>query len=150
MIRADPQRDALYAAEDESLAGLGPELRRWRDVVACVESVVLRPEWIDAPTEPPTDVIVERRSRSARFAAADRPSGTIWIPDVRWNAPTVPHEPAHLVAVTPEPHGAAFAAAELWLVRWRVGIDAFAALRAAFDRHGVRYEGPCVPMLSRS
>ena len=132
----------MYAAEDASLADVGPRWRRWVDVEAYVESVLISPEWSEHPSQPPIEVIVERRSRSATFAAASHDLATIWIPDGTWTAPVVLHELAHLLAPSPEPHGPAFCAAELWLVRRFLGFDAYGALRSAFDRAGVRYADP--------
>lgn len=150
MTGTDPQRDAVYAAEQAALAELGPDLRRWRDVLAYVESVVMHPAWTDAASSPPIDVEVQRRSRSARYAAADATSATIWIPEGRWNAMTVLHELAHLAAPDAEAHGPRFCGAELWLVRWRAGFEAYGALRGEFDRRGVSYCGPWEPIDSMS
>ena len=136
---ADPQADRLYRAEDAVLGDRGPDLRRWTDVIAFVDRVVTAPEWVDAEPGRPLDITVERRSRSARYAAAHHGSATIWIPDGQWRVITVLHELAHLAAPDPEPHGARYAAAELQLVRWVLGVDAFAVLRAAFDDMEVRY-----------
>lgn len=134
---ADPQADAVYRAEDASLGDLGPDLRRWTDVITFVHGVITAPQWAEAEPPLPLDVAVERRSRSARYAAAHYPSATIWIPDGQWTAITVVHELAHLAAPGAEPHGARFAGTELWLVRWVLGIEAFVALAAAFDAEGV-------------
>jgi putative metallohydrolase (TIGR04338 family) len=139
MTGADPQADRVYRAEDAALGHHGPDLRRWTAVIAFVEGVITAPQWIEAEPALPLDVSVERRSRSARYAAAHYESATIWIPDGQWTPVTVLHELAHLVAPGPEPHGARFAAAELWLVRWVLGLEAFAALTAAFGAEGVRY-----------
>jgi putative metallohydrolase (TIGR04338 family) len=141
---ADPQADRLYRAEDAALGDRGPDLRRWTEVIAFVERVITAPEWVEAEPSLPLDIAVERRSRSARYAAAHHASATIWIPDGQWTVVTVLHELAHLAAPGTEPHGPRYAAAELDLVRWVLGVDAYAELRAAFDDAGVRY-GPAVP-----
>jgi putative metallohydrolase (TIGR04338 family) len=108
-------------------------------VLAFVDRVITAPEWVEAEPARPLEVTVERRSRSARYAAAHYGSATIWIPDGQWTCATVLHELAHLVAPGEEPHGYRYAAAELDLIRWVLGVEAFAALRAAFDEVGVRY-----------
>ena len=130
----------MYAAEDDALAGVGPRWRRWIDLESYVESVVTSPEWSEHPTHPPIEVLVERRSRSATFAAASHEQAAIWIPDGHWTAPVVLHELAHLLAPDAEQHGPSFCGAELWLVRRFLGFDAYGALRSAFDRSGVRYD----------
>jgi putative metallohydrolase (TIGR04338 family) len=132
--------DAVYAAEDEALGAAGPALRRWVDVESFVERVVGSVDWSECPVAPPIEIRLERRSRSATFAAASASEATIWIPDGRWTAHTVVHELAHLLQPAPEPHGAAFCGAELWVVRRVLGFDAYGALRSAFDRAGVRYD----------
>jgi putative metallohydrolase (TIGR04338 family) len=135
----DPQVSAVYAAEDDALGEVGPRWRRWAHVLAYVDRVTASPEWSEHPATPPIEVVVERRSRTATFAAASHELDTIWIPDGQWRAPVVLHELAHLLSPSPEPHGPAFCGAELWLVRRFLGFDAYGALRSAFDRAGVRY-----------
>ncbi len=141
-MRDDPQREAVYAAESAVEAKVGPPLRRWADVEAYVESITVDPRWSDAPFAPPIDVLTQRRSHRARYAAADPLGATIWIPDGRWQALTVLHELSHLADAGREAHGPRFCGMELWLVRWRAGIEAYAALRSEFDRRGIRYCGP--------
>ncbi len=139
MTDPDPQAEREYRAEASVSAGIGRRLARWVDVERFVESVVTRPEWADAEPALPLEITIERRSRSARYAAAHAPTATIWIPDGQWEVLTILHELAHLVAPDREPHGPRYVGALLWLVRWSVGIAAAAELRAAFDAEGVVY-----------
>lgn len=136
---ADPQREACYRAEHEALSGSGRAFSRFSDVEAWVESVVSAPAWLDGFPDAPVEVRVQRRSRSARYAAAERRTATIWIPAGSWTSPVVVHELAHL-AVDVDDHGPLFAGALLTLVRRFVGFDAYGALSAAFDRRGVDYD----------
>jgi putative metallohydrolase (TIGR04338 family) len=136
---SDPQAGAVYRAEDAALAGVGPRLARWADVEAFVEAVVTSPDWVEHPAVPPIEVVVERRSSSARYAAASHEHATVWIPAGHWTAPVVLHELAHLLCPSTEDHGPAWCGAFLWLVRRVLGIEAYGALRTAFDRAGVRY-----------
>jgi putative metallohydrolase (TIGR04338 family) len=142
-VDVDPQVAAVYAAEDDALAASGPALRRWVDVEGFVERVVASVDWSECPVAPPIEIHLERRSRSATFAAASATEATIWIPDGRWTAHTVVHELAHLLQPAPDPHGSAFCGAELWVVRRVLGFDAYGALRSANDRAGVSYDDAC-------
>jgi putative metallohydrolase (TIGR04338 family) len=137
---SDPQAAAVYRAEDAALDGVGPRLHRWADVEAFVEAVVSSPEWVEHPAVPPVEVVVERRSRSARYAAASHAHAAIWIPDGHWTAPVVLHELAHLLCPSREDHGPAWCGALLWLVRRVLGVEAYGALRSGFDQAGVVYE----------
>ena len=87
----------------------------------------------------PLEIEVRRRSRSARASLAVPGDRVIWIRDGAWNAITILHELAHLARVAEEPHGAAFAGAELELIRLFSGFDDYVALRTAFDAHDVAY-----------
>lgn len=137
---ADPQRDRVYAAEDGVDAEIGPAMRRWHDVEEFLERVLSSAAYVDRFPHAPLDVVIERRSRGARSSLALPHHATILVRDGSWSALVVLHELAHLVApadATHEPHGARFAATVLRLVRDHCGIEAAAALGAAFERNGV-------------
>lgn len=134
---ADPQRQLVYAAEDSVLAEVGPRLRRWVEVEAFVESVLADPAYLDLFPDGPLDIVLDRRSRSARASVALPDHATILIRDGSWNALTLLHELAHLISPDEVPHGADFVATELALVRRFCGFDAFAVLLTAFRATGV-------------
>jgi putative metallohydrolase (TIGR04338 family) len=141
----DPRREAVYAAEHAALDGMGPQLRRWPDVVAFVDSVTTDARWSDVFPDAPLEVAVERRSRSARYSAADAEHGAIHIRDGSWDAPTVLHELAHLAVGVDdheEPHGARFVGTMLELVRAFLGFEAYGSYRAELERRGVPWRAP--------
>jgi len=133
----DPQRHLVYAAEDSVLDDIGRRLRRWTDVEAFVEAILADPAYLDLFPDAPLDVVLDRRSRSARASVALPDRATILIRDGSWNALTVLHELSHLVSPDREPHGADFVATELALVRRFCGFDAFATLASTFVARGV-------------
>jgi len=133
----DPDRGAVYAAEDAVIDVVGPRLRRWRDVETYLDSVLAHPGYSELFPDAPIEVVLDRRSRSARASLALPDHATILIRDGSWNALTVLHELAHLVAPGSPAHGRPFVTAELALVRRFCGIEAFAALRAALVAHGI-------------
>jgi len=133
----DPQRDAVYAAEDSVLAGIGPRLERWTAVEAFLESVLADPAYVELFPDAPLDITLQRRSRSATASLAVPARLVIAIRDGSWNALTILHELAHLIDHGAQPHGPQFAAVELELVRRWCGFDAYVALRTAFAGHGV-------------
>jgi putative metallohydrolase (TIGR04338 family) len=141
----DPRRDAVYSAEHAALDGTGPRLRRWTEVVAYVDSVTTDARWIDVFPDAPVEVVVERRSRSARYSAADPLHGVIHIRDGSWDAATVLHELSHLAVggdEHEEPHGARFVGAMLELVRAFLGFDAYGSLRSELERRRVPWRAP--------
>lgn len=139
---SDPWRHLVYAAEDAVSAEIGPALRRWTDVEAFLESVLVSDHYQDHFPDAPLDVELRRRSRSARASLAVPANGVILVRDGSWDALTVLHELAHLVAPDGTPHGRRFVEAELELVRGRCGIAASAALRHSFVQHGLPLDRP--------
>lgn len=149
----DPQRDAVYAAEDAVIGSIGPRLTRWRDVEAFVESVLGLGAYLDRWPDAPLDVQLLRRSRSSTASLAFAGRDAIVIRDGSWNALTILHELAHLVVAaetragrigSPDaraPHGPVFVTVELELVRMRCGFDQYGSLLTSFERHGVRRAG---------
>src|SRR5690606_13259765 len=110
----DPYRDAVYRAEHEALPDGGRRFRRFAELEAWVEGVVLGPMWEARFPEAPLEVAVLRRSRGATFSAAhvtpDGDAAAVWIRDGSWDAVTVVHELAHVAAGRAHdptgPHGA--------------------------------------------
>jgi putative metallohydrolase (TIGR04338 family) len=95
--------------------------------------------------EAPVEIEVVRRSRSARYSAAEPTRGVIHIRDGSWDASTVLHELAHLAVGDDEdiePHGERFVGTMLELVRAFLGFDAYGALRTELDRRGVPWRAP--------
>lgn len=133
----DPDRDAVYAAEDAVLAVVGPRLGRWRDVETYLDSVLADPGYSELFPDAPIEVVLDRRSRSARASLALPDHATILIRDGSWNALTVLHELAHLAAPGSPAHGPRFVTAELALVCRFCGIEAYVALRTALVAHGI-------------
>jgi putative metallohydrolase (TIGR04338 family) len=141
----DPHRDAVYAAEHVALDDVGPRFARWSDVVAFVDALTTDTRWTDVFPDAPIEVEVVRRSRSARYSAADPSHGVIHIRDGSWDAATVLHELAHLavgVDDDTDPHGERFVGTMLELVRTFLGFDAYGALRTQLDRRGAPWRAP--------
>lgn len=137
----DPQQHRVYAAEDAVADEIGPRLRRWTEVEAFLTRVVTSAWYHELFPDGPIDVELQRRSRSATASLALAGADVIAVRDGSWNAITLLHELAHLVAPGEPPHGPRFTATELELVRRVCGIEAFAALRSSFDTHDVEVGG---------
>lgn len=137
MKSSDPQRVAVYAAEDSLVDEIGPRLRRWGDVERFLDSVLSQPRYLEMFPFAPLDIVLGRRSCRATASVAIAECQTILIRDGSWNALTILHELAHLVANDREPHGADFVATELWLVREFCGFADFGSLQHTFDRNNV-------------
>lgn len=137
MTTADPQRLAVYAAEDAVLAEVGQRFRRWTEVEVYIESVLASPGYLRLFPDASLDVAVARRSRSATASLAVPEHATLLIRDGSWNVVTLLHELAHLVSPASESHGPDFVATELALVREFCSFHAYVALRTSFLEHGV-------------
>lgn len=143
---SDPQRLALYEAEDAALPDGGRRFRRFAQLEAWAERVVLGDWWAAEFPYAPLEVEIARRSRGATFSAA-RVEGagdvaTLWIRDGSWNAVTVVHELAHVAAwnlVVDGAHDAEYVTVLLRCWRELLGFDAYGALRSALDERGVGY-----------
>lgn len=133
----DPQRLAVYAAEDALLADIGRRFRRWTEVEAFVESVLASPAYLRLFPDAPLDVALARRSRNATASLALPAHATLLIRDGSWNVLTLLHELAHLIALGDQPHGPDFVATELALVREFCSFDDYVALRTSFEAHTV-------------
>jgi putative metallohydrolase (TIGR04338 family) len=141
----DPRREAVYSAEHAALDDIGPRFARWTDVVAYVDSLTTDARWTDVFPDAPVEVAVERRSRSARYSAADVAHGVIHIRDGSWDAATVLHELAHVAVGADEdeePHGERFVGTMLELVRAFLGFNAYGALRMELERRAVPWRAP--------
>ena len=142
MTADDPQQLAVYAAEDSLLEQIGPRWRRWVEVEAFLEAVLTSEAYADLFPDAPLDIGLGRRSRSATRSVAIASQQAILLRDGSWNAITLLHELAHLIAGVgagaEEPHGPDFVATELELVRAFCGFDQYVALQQAFRERGVR------------
>ena len=77
----------------------------------------------------------------------DGDEAAIWIRDGSWDAVTVVHELAHVATGVaghgegPDggPHGVGFATTLLRCWRELLGVQAYGALRSAFDTNGIPY-----------
>jgi putative metallohydrolase (TIGR04338 family) len=144
---ADPHREVLYRCEHLAQPDGGRRFRRFSQVQQYVVSVVLGAWWEATFPDAPVEVEVMRRSSGATFSAAHvDPTGdeaVIWIRDGSWDAVTVVHELAHVAvgarAVVDGPHGAEFATVLLTCWRELLGVQAYGALRSAFDANGIPY-----------
>ncbi|MEZ5321323.1 MAG: hypothetical protein R2698_04465 [Microthrixaceae bacterium] len=133
-------RLALYSAEDEVVAEVGPRLGTFRAVEHFLERTLLDDGVAQRYPHVPLDVSLIRRGRAATCSFAHAPTRTIAIRSGSFDALTVLHELAHLIVGPDRGHDERFVAVELDLVRLRCGFEAFALLRRALDRHGVRYQ----------
>jgi putative metallohydrolase (TIGR04338 family) len=145
----DPQREPLYRCEQLALPDGGRRFRRFSELEQYVQSVVLGPWWEHSFPEAPIEVTVLRRSSGATFSAAhvtpDGAEAVVWVRAGSWDAVTVVHELAHVAVGSTggggatAPHGAEFAGALLVCWRELLGVQAYGALRSAFDTNGIEY-----------
>jgi putative metallohydrolase (TIGR04338 family) len=140
----DPDRLAVYAAEQEALPDGGRRFHRFADVEAFVRFAMAEAWWEEQFPEAPVYAELHRRSRSATYSAAhvtdDGWDAVIWIRDGSWDAVTVVHELAHVAAGrwSIEPgHGRRFVDALCRLWRRHLGVQAYGALRLALAERGV-------------
>jgi putative metallohydrolase (TIGR04338 family) len=139
MIPMADDTHQVYAAEADAADLFAPRrFTRFAQVVDFAESVVESEFWDENWPHAPTHLIVERRSRNATASLAGRQGDTavVWLIDsLHWDVMSVLHELAHVA--TDSDHDHRFRAALLGLVRRFVGIEAFAALNAAYKRRGL-------------
>lgn len=133
---ADPDASAVYAAEDDVSAQIGPDLRSWPALRHWLAEVLSNDDVQEHFPTLPLDVELGRRSRTATASLASASRSAILIRDGSRDALTVLHELAHLIAASPEPHGADFRRTVCDLVRLTCGFEAFVALGAAYRAHG--------------
>lgn len=143
----DPHREALYRAESQAAPDGGRRFARFAELEAWVTQVVLSPWWESTFPAAPIEVTVLRRSSGATFSAAhvteDAGEAAVWIRDGSWDALTVVHELAHVATAgrvgADGPHGREFATSLLQCWRELLGVQAYGALRSAFDTNGIPY-----------
>ncbi len=143
---ADPQREAVYRAEDE-VEDACRRFIRWTELEGFVNDVVAGEFWMSElprrwrrPTPPRVHVV--RRSSSATASLAERDRPVIHIRSGHWSALVVLHELAHLIVRDGDAHGPTFAGVEVDLIRWHVSFAAATELSDAFARHGVEVAEP--------
>ena len=136
---------AVYAAEEEALAGAGVVWRRIAEARHYAALLVDR-DWFAARWPEFGRLHVERRSSGARYSTCAALDGTDRSPPggptgaVVLLAPghltqaVLLHELAHVLAVGDEGHGAGFLTVQLELVRHEMGVMAWADYRAALSR----------------
>lgn len=134
--------ERVYQAERVALEGEVGAFARFAQVEAWVSVILGDPRWVEElparwSVDPPLQVAVLRRSRSATFSAAEMERPVIHLRDGSWDRLTILHELAHLASSDPSGHGPQFCAVELDLVRWFCGYHAYGALRSAFADGGV-------------
>lgn len=129
---ADRETLELYAAEDAAAADFPPRrYRTFAELAAHVDSIVCSDWWAESFPTAPTEVHVERRSRTATFSAACRleDAGILWFVDgEHWTAAVVCHELAHVA--TGHDHDARFRQALVRLWRRECGFPAATGLTA--------------------
>lgn len=149
-MTADPRAEAVYAAEEEALAGGGRRFRRFSEVEGFVHAALSEPFWAERFPDAPVGAEVVRRTHRATASGAhvtdDGWDAVIWIRDGSWDAVTVVHELAHVATGSwrepgrwsGEPgHGERFVAALLELWRHHLGLHAYGALRSGLDERGL-------------
>lgn len=155
------QSDILYQAEDSvDQSGLR-QYRRFTEVEDAISEIVLSSWWERTFPEAPVDVQVFRRSRSARFSAAqtrvDEDAAAVLIRDGSWDLVTVLHELAHIAtvgivahsgsrlrqqALESDPHNAEYVGVLLLFWQEWAGFHNYGAFRSVLDVHGVAYHLP--------
>ncbi|MGI9578077.1 MAG: hypothetical protein ACR2OH_07770 [Microthrixaceae bacterium] len=134
--------ELLYACEDRSaqLASLR-RFATFASLESYVQRTVLSGWWSAEFPDAPLDVEVTRRSRNATcsLAATDTDGvGLIAIVDgTGWGLETVLHELAHLASGPASAHDSRFTTTLMALWRHEAGVEAWAALGAELDRHGL-------------
>ena len=143
MRRLGPRQAALYAAEAESLGGLGVSWRRLAEARAYLDTLV-ESDWFAARWPHFVRCALQRRGRGSRWSTcqpldADGPGGrptegVVLVADGGLSQPVLLHELSHLLAAPGSGHGDEFAAVQLALVRREMGFFAYAAYRQALRR----------------
>ena len=134
---------ALYAAEEEALAGLGLRWRRRDQAQAYLDGLVASP-WFGDRWPHCVHVTVERRGRGAAWSTCQaldrdgpggRPIEAVVLVAGPLRQPVVLHELAHLLCAPGSGHGPGFAETMLSLVHHEMGLTAFADYLHALRRH---------------
>ena len=136
---------AVYAAEEEALAGAGMTWRRIEEARRYARLLIDR-EWFAERWPEFGRLHVERRSSGARYstcAALDgpdpaptgRPTGAVvLLAPGHLTQAVLLHELAHVLAEGDAGHGQGFLSTQLELVRQEMGIMVWASYRAALAR----------------
>ena len=136
---------AVYAAEEEALAGAGVRWRRVAEAQRYADELVDR-AWFAARWPHFGRLQVQRRSSGARYSTCIALEGSEAAPGglaaeaVVLLAPghltqaVLLHELAHVLAPGDSGHGAGFLATQLELVRHEMGVEVWAAFRSALAR----------------
>ena len=133
----------VYQAEHDALHDSIGRFTRFERVESWVTEVIGDPRWSEGlaarwSIDPPLEVALVRRSRSATFSAAELARPVVHLRDGSWDRLTILHELAHLASRDPDGHGPLFCSVELDLVRWFCGYHAYGALCSAFEAAGVQ------------
>jgi len=136
-------QERLYAAEAETIAGLGLRWGRLPDARAYVSGLI-ESEWFGERWPHFLRCDVERRGSGSVWSTCHRldddgpggrpTEGIILVADGALLQPVVLHELAHLLVAPDAGHGPDFAETLLTLVRREMGFFAFAALYHALRR----------------
>lgn len=144
-VRLGAAQAAVYAAEEEALAGTGMTWRRIDQAQRYADGLVER-AWFAARWPEFGRVHVQRRSSGARYstcAALDgddsllrgRPTiAVVLLAPGHLTQAVLLHELAHVLAEGEDGHGRGFLATQLELVRQEMGIMVWAAYRGALAR----------------
>ena len=136
------RQEALYAAEAESISGLGTRWRRVADAQASLDRLICC-AWFTERWPHCLGVTIERRARGAVWSTcqrldADGPAGRstegVILLAGPLRQPVVLHELAHLLLPPDVGHGPDFAETMLSLVRHEMGFVAFAEYLHALRR----------------
>lgn len=136
------QQYELYAAEHDGVPN-GRVFDRLTQLRTFVEDLVLDP-WFTEHYPHVIGVVVEdrgSRTDSTGTWFADTGVGQIEMARSHWDARTVCHELAHVTADSEgsRSHCPIFAQHYLELIRHFIGLQEYAALKLAFDQHGIIY-----------
>jgi putative metallohydrolase (TIGR04338 family) len=136
------RQQALYAAEEESLAGLGLRWRHRSEAQAHLDGL-LSSAWFGDRWPHCVQVTVERRGRGAAWSTCraldgdgpgGRPTEGVVLVAGPLRQPVVLHELAHLLAPPGAGHGPEFAETMLSLVHHEMGLTAYADYLHALRR----------------
>jgi putative metallohydrolase (TIGR04338 family) len=134
-VSLGPRQAALYAVEDDTIAGLGLRWRRIAEVQAYVDRLIAS-AWFFERWPSLVSCSIERRGSGSTWSTCqhldDRgpegraTEGVILLADGCLRQPVVLHELAHLLLPRGLGHEPAFAETLLMLVRREMGFFAFA------------------------
>lgn len=139
-VALSERQASLYAAEADSLDGLGVRWRRRADAQAYLDRLI-ESEWFFDRYPTFVRCTVERRGSGSAVstchplgplgAGLTPTEGVILVADGCLTQPVVLHELAHLLVPIESGHGREFVETQLALVRHEMGLFAFAGYRHA-------------------